>query len=344
MNRTSFFLSACLGTSIFLTVIFGCGPTEYRMTGNTMGTTYTVKVVAVSLPSTADLKERIDRRLEAINQSMSTYRQDSEISRFNRFGRVGERFPISNDFSRVMQVAEQVHRLSGGAWDPTVAPLVELWGFGRMGPPEGIPSAEAIRAALARVGFDRITLFEDRVLAKRDADVQLDLASIAKGYGVDQVAVLLKESGYKNFLVEIGGEVYAAGRRKDGGPWKIGVNRPEADAPQDAVYRVAALSDRAMATSGDYRNFFEIAGRRYAHVIDPRTGRPVTNGVVSVTVTADSCTLADALATALMVMGPTQGLPMIESLPNVEALVIVGAADGNYRDVHSSGFFERSAP
>lgn len=344
MNRTSFVLSACLYAGSFLTVIFGCGPTEYRITGNTMGTTYTVKVVAVSLPSTADLKERIDRRLEAINQSMSTYRQDSEISRFNRLDRVGERFPISNDFSRVMQVAEKVHRLSGGAWDPTVAPLVELWGFGREGPPEGIPAAEAIRAGLARVGLDRITLFEDAFLVKRDADIQLDLASIAKGYGVDQIAVLLRESGYKNFLVEIGGEVYAAGRRKDGRPWKIGVNRPEADAPQDAVYRVAALSDRAMATSGDYRNFFEIDGRRYTHVIDPRTGRPVTNGVVSVTVTADSCTLADALATALMVMGPSQGLSMIESLSNVEALVIVAAADGNYRDVHSSGFFGRSAP
>ena len=168
---------------------------------------------------------------------------------------------------------------------------------------------------------------------KTDPHTTLDLGSIAKGYGVDQVARLLEEHRIGNFLVEIGGEVFAAGRRKDGQKWKIGINTPRKDAPPDQLYQVVQLSDQACATSGDYRNFFEIDGRRYSHVIDPRTGYPVANGIVSVSIIAGDCTFADGLATAVMVVGIQEGMALIDSLKGVEGLIVTrenGGALKNY--------------
>jgi thiamine biosynthesis lipoprotein len=236
-----------------------------------------------------------------------------------------------------MTAGRQLFELSEGAWDATVDPLVHLWGFGPKQRSEGIPGQPQIAEALESVGFAQIKI-GDRRLEKTRPDVTLDLGSIAKGYGVDQVAALLQNRGFKHFLVEIGGEVYAEGSRKDGAPWRVGINRPLKDAPRDAVYRVVALSGRAMATSGDYRNFIEINGKRYSHVIDPRTGYPVANGVVSATVLADKCTFADGLATALMVMGAEKGIPLVNGLSEVECLLIVVQPDGTLAEFQSDGF------
>jgi thiamine biosynthesis lipoprotein len=172
--------------------------------------------------------------------------------------------------------------------------------------------------------------------------VTLDLSSIAKGYGVDQVAAVVRRAGFADFIVEIGGEVYAAGSRRGGGPWRVGINRPRSDASPDEVYRVAPLRDAAFATSGGYRNFFARDGVRYSHILDPRTGRPVANGVVSVSVRAPTCTLADGLATAVIVMGLESGIALLERLPDVEGLVVVETREGRLEDHPTSGF--RSEP
>jgi len=314
-------------------------PLETKLEGRTMGTTWHVTVVGRH--STAGLQERVERRLDQINQSLSTYRDDSEINRFSRFSRTGEEFPVSRDFLEVMRTAARVHALSGGAWDGTVRPLVDLWGFGPLPPRAEPPDPRKVEALLRDVGFDRIEI-RPAALVKRVASATLDLSSIAKGYGVDQVAAVVRGEGFSDFLVEIGGEVYASGSRRRGGPWRVGINRPRADAATDALYRVVALRDGALATSGDYRQFFVRDGARYSHILDPRTGRPVTNGVVSVSVLAPDCTLADGLATAVMVMGVEDGLALVERLTGVEALVVVETKDGQLEDHPSSGF--RSEP
>lgn len=308
---------------------------EHILTGRTMGTTYTVKVVTGYFGSVAGLQERIDRRLEEINRSMSPYLPDSEISRFNRFREVGVEFPISADFLRVMRTAGLLHGLSEGAWDGTVNPLVDLWGFGRSGRPGRRPPAEKIEALLGDVGFDKIEVRDSGALVKRQAAVSLDLSSIAKGYGVDQVADEIRRAGFHDFLVEIGGEVYAAGFRPDGRPWRVGINRPKTDARFDDVYKVVALRDQAFATSGDYRNFFVENGERYSHIIDPRTGCPVPRGVVSASILAETCALADGLATAVMVMGAAKGIALINRLDRVHGLIVTELPDGSLRDHYS---------
>jgi thiamine biosynthesis lipoprotein len=321
-------------------VLSACAPPrEHRLEGRTMGTTW--HVTAVGRASGTGLQERIERRLDEVNGTFSTYIEDSEINRFSRVARAGEAFPASRDFLAVMRTAARVHELSGGAWDGTVRPLVDLWGFGPRPPVDEPPDPRAIEALLSEVGFGTIEIREG-ALVKRRATVTLDLSSIAKGYGVDQVAEVVRSQGFPDFLVEIGGEVYGAGSRRSGGPWRVGINRPRSDAAPDEVYRVAPLRDAAFATSGDYRSFFVRGGVRYSHVLDPRTGRPVANGVVSVSVLAPDCTLADGLATAVMVMGADAGIALLERLPDVEGLVVVETRDGRLEDRATTGF--RSEP
>jgi len=326
-------------TLVFVIVLAGCSARkETIFSGQTMGTTYSVRVVGGYFQNTGGLQEKIDRRLKAINQSMSTYIADSEISKFNGFKKADTRFEVSDDFLQVMRVAANIYRLSDGAWDGTVDPLINLWGFGRKDGGGTIPDDHKVSKLLKNVGFDYIKILDDRFLLKTNPSVTLDLGSIAKGFGVDQIAALIRAEGFKDFLVEIGGEVYAAGFRKDGRPWRVGVNRPQKDAPFNQVYKVVPLTDKAMATSGDYRSFFEINGKRYSHVIDPRTGHPVANGVVSASVIADDCTFADGLATAIMVMGYAEGLALVNKLDGVECLVVVRQADRTLQDYHSGGF------
>jgi thiamine biosynthesis lipoprotein len=325
--------------AIIALCVAGCDrKKEVVFSGKTMGTTYHVKVVSSVFRPTETLQQRIDQRLEEINRSMSTYINESEISRFNAMDRIGEPMAVSEDFFYVMQTARHLYELTGGAWDGTVMPLVDLWGFGPEGFSGTVPAGEEIERRRDQVAFSNIELGRKRTLAKSRGDVRLDLASIAKGYGVDMLVSLLRELGYRNFIVEVGGEVFAEGARKDGKNWRVGINRPQAGAALNSVYHTVALEGKALATSGDYRNFFEIEGRRYSHVIDPRTGYPVSNGVVSVSVVTDTCTLADGLATAMMVMGAEQSLALANHMPEVSCLVVVREADGSLRDYRSEGF------
>ena len=334
VNKARWMLAGLL----FVALLVSCsGREQVSISGRTMGTTYQVQVVADRGKIPPDLKATIDRRLDAINQSMSTYRPDSEISRFNVAG-VDEPVPVSGDFITVLKTAGRLNRLTDGAWDGTLDPLINLWGFGRKGVRNTVPDPDAIAECLDAVGMGYIDILPGNRLVKRRAGLTLDLASIAKGYGVDAVADVLRQQGFTDFLVEIGGEVVAAGRRPDGNPWRVGINRPDPAAARDAVYAAIDLADRAMATSGDYRNFFEMDGRRYSHVIDPRTGYPVSNGVVSASVIADSCVFADGLATAVMVMGLDNGLALVNRLPGVECLIVVASPDGSLTDHFSTGF------
>ena len=307
-----------------------------------MGTVYHIKIVAGFFDKTEGLKQKIDLKLEEINNSMSTYRKNSEISRFNALGRIGEKFYVSDDFLHVMTVAQNIYQLTGGAWDGTIKPLVNLWGFGNSKNKKRIPSRSEIQAILPGIGFNHIEISSDRYLLKRKASISLDLASIAKGYAVDQIAMLIRTNGIENSLVEIGGEVFASGLRKDGKQWRIGINRPRKDAPYDQVFKVLTLQDKAFATSGDYRNYFEIDGKRFSHILDPNNGYPVTNGVVSVSIMSDTCTFADGLATAVMVLGPEKGLRLVNSLDNTECLIVV-QKNGALTDYYSKGFVKLPA-
>jgi thiamine biosynthesis lipoprotein len=311
---------------------------EHIIQGRTMGTTYHIQVITGYFQGISGLKAKIDQRLEEINRSMSTYQKDSEISRFNNFRQAGKKFRVSGDFYKVMRAAQTIYRLSGGAWDATIHPLVNLWGFGSSDRKNTVPQSQEIAALMPNIGFGNIEIQGPGFLLKKIPSVTLDLSSIAKGYGVDQVAAIIRKKGFENYLVEIGGEVLVSGYRKDGKLWRIGINRPKTDAAFDDVYSVVDLHNKAFATSGDYRSFFVADGVRYSHVIDPATGYPVTNGVVSVTIIADTCTFADGLATAIMVMGVEKGLDLINRLENVEGLIIAEKQDGRLVPFYSKNF------
>lgn len=318
--------------------VAGCNAKkEASLSGKTMGTTYHIKVLIGHLDDLAGLQKKIEIRLDEINHSMSVFQKDSEISQFNAMG-AHTLLPVSKDFLQVLKTAKTLHDQTQGAWDGTVGPLVDLWGFGKTKNTKQVPSAEAINKLLQQTGFQYVNIHPDNAISKSIADISLNLGSIAKGYGVDQIAQVITQNGIQNYLVEIGGEVVAAGRRLDGQKWRIGINKPEKGSPYTEVYKVVTLENQALATSGDYRNFFEQDGKIYSHVIDPKTGFPLSNHVVSVTIIADDCTYADGLATAVMVMGPQQGLALINRLPGVEGLIITMQADGRLADHFSNGF------
>ena len=329
---------------IFIIMSAGCGlRKEFEFSGETMGTTYHIKVITWYFKNLDDLKIQIKERLEKINVSMSTYMPDSEISKFNSLRQTGKNFYVSDDFLYVAQVGKKIHTITKGAWDGTVMPLIELWGFTNLGSDiyemrTDIPDDKIIRKILTDIGFEKIEISEQGYLKKQQASVSIDFGSIAKGYAVDQIANLIKSVGFNNYLVEIGGEVYASGCRLDGRNWRVGVNTPQKDSPNNMVYEIVNITNKALATSGDYRNFFEVNGKYYSHIIDPRTGYPVTNGVVSVSIIADSCVFADGLATGVLVMGVEKGLKLVDSLDGVECLLVVREGHEKLTNYYSKGF------
>lgn len=311
---------------------------EVLFSGNTMSTSYHVKIVTGYFNKTAYIKDLIDKRLLEINNSMSIYIKDSEISRFNALNSTDTRYGISDDFLCVLMNAKHLHKITRGAWDGTIKPLVKLWGFEDGIIKKEAPAKHEIDQLLSTIGFGHICISEKGYIQKQKRQLSLDLASIAKGYAVDQLTGLMRSLKIDNFIVEIGGEVYASGLRKDGKKWKVGINRPEKDAFFNDVYKAVSLQNKALATSGDYRNYFEINGRRYSHVLDPATGYPVNNGVVSVTVISEQCMFADGLATAVMVMGHKKGLELVNGIDDVECMIIVEENHGILKDYYSDGF------
>ncbi len=311
-------------------LLAGCGEAGQRLplafSGATMGTGYTVKVLALPQGvSTEQLGKGIAGVLEEVNGRMSTYKEDSELSRFNR-NMSTDWIPVSRELLAVIKEAQRVSALSGGAFDVTVGPLVNLWGFGPEARPDEVPAQEQIAAAKARVGYHYLhTRQEPPALKKDRGDIYVDLSALAKGYGVDRVCAYLESVGLVDYMVEVGGDLKARGHNAAGGPWRIAVEKPVPG--ERTVDEVIAVSDSGVATSGDYRNFFEKGGRRYSHTIDPTTGRPVTHNLASITVLASTAMRADALATALDVMGPQAGFELAQH-KGIAALFIVRQRTG----------------
>ena len=308
-----------------------------------MGTTYSIRIAAPLSPRKQQrLQAQIDAALDEVNRQMSTYRPDSEISRFN-LSPPNQPLPISPGFLHVLRRALEIAHATGGAFDPTVGALVNLWGFGPDGLRRAPPSPAQIDAARQTVGYRHVSIAPDGRISKTLPGLRLDLGAIAKGYGVDQVAALLRAQNLNDFIVEIGGETLAEGLNPDGIPWRVGILQPTLDAdnaaPLHAILRL--FPPCAVATSGDYRNYFldPSSGQIQSHIIDPRTAAPAQHAVASVTVLAPDCLAADALATALLVLGPDEGLPLLASaFPDVHALFLLRLAPDRFEEISSPGF------
>jgi len=350
---TRFRVCSVIASALAVGLTLGCGqgtaPDEggalpsrqlAELAGPTMGTAYSVRIVTeetLSLATKTDLLEAVEATLAEVNSSMSTYLEDSEISLLNR-APVGAPVVVSSPFLVVLEEARRLSELTEGAFDVTVGPLVNAYGFG---PTEGdLPDEEELEALREQTGYERLEIdSEASSVTKSQSELYVDLSALAKGYAVDRVAAVLEERGYSEFLVEIGGEVQTSGANLEGDSWRIGIERPEFSlgASQRPLQRIVALGDQAMATSGDYRNFREVDGKRLTHIVDPRTGRSVHHTLASVTVVHELCMTADGLATALMVLGPEEAAAFAEA-NGLAVLLLVRVPPGE-----GGGAFEERA-
>lgn len=329
MSRRSFLaLSAALAA---------CRPgaEPLRFSGPTMGTTYNVIAIASGLDiNREDLGRAIDTTLAEVNTRMSNWDPASEISRVNAHTG-SDPIRLSPELAHVMAGADSVHRASDGVFDVTVGPLIDLWGFGAAATPPHRPDDAAIAAALARGGQGDALSLKGNLLRKMVPGTEIYLSAIAKGYGVDRVAQTMRRFGLTDFMVEIGGDLYTAGRNAEGAPWQIGIETPTAG--ERGLQQVIGVSDLGMATSGDYRNFFEADGVRYSHIIDPTTGHPITHDTVSTTVLTGDAMMADAWATAMLVLGRARGLKIAET-QDLAVLFIDRDGDSQFTTAASSRF------
>jgi thiamine biosynthesis lipoprotein len=298
-------------------------PPETLLAGETMGSAWTAKVVGALPMSEAQLREGMQARFDAVNQALSTYRPDSALSRFNA-DTTGDWVALDPELGEVMGYALQLSARSGGAYDVTVGPLVDLWGFGPDPAARKVPDTAAIAHARDRVGWQKIEIDSAARRARKPPGVRVDLSSLGKGRGVDRVAEFLDSVGVSNYLIDLSGKLRARGRNPRGESWKVAVETPGADAASGrpaAMPAIVELRDESIATAGDYRRFFEADGRHYSHIIDPRTGFPVTHATESSTAIAADCMTADAWATVFMTMAPGDALRLAEAA-SMPALLI----------------------
>lgn len=318
---------------IVTTILVACiKKQEKHLTGPTMGTIYNVKFVPVEGIDEQVLRQQIEQLLIDINRLMSTYINDSELSHFNQWKSV-EPFPMSEQTLVVLNEAKRLGALSAGLLDVTVGPLVNLWGFGPQARPEKIPTDELIKATQQKIGLDKLIVGPSWA-RKTEPSLYVDLSTIAKGYAVDQIAELLQTHKINNFLVEIGGEMRLGGMKITGLPWKLAIEKPETQ--QRSVQKIISVGNNAVATSGDYRNYYEQDGMRYSHLIDPSNGYPIRHNLVSVTVIHPSSMTADGLATALNIMGKEKALEMAET--NNLAVFMITKEKGGFTEYTSAKF------
>ncbi|WP_419810843.1 FAD:protein FMN transferase [Bacterioplanoides sp.] len=303
-----------------------------KISGPTMGTLYHISWLGSE--DRVSVKNQVDQRLAEINKVMSTYDPASELSLINQLTKWPIEQSVSAELANVLQLSLDVYQKSDGAFDITVGPLVNLWGFGPQGDPEKVPDKAQIQAGLSRVGSDAISLSDQQLTITQAR--YLDLSAIAKGWAVDDIARLLETQGITNYLVEIGGEIRTSGQKADATPWRIAIERPDVGLQQTA-HRVFSPQGRALATSGDYRNFFIKDGVRYSHTISPKTGYPVAHELASVTVVNNSAALADAWATALNVAGPERGMQLADSL-DLAVYMIVRDENDQLNELTSTTF------
>jgi thiamine biosynthesis lipoprotein len=309
---------------ISLLLLAACGDGRYEqldLSGGTLGTSFNISIVeAPEALDTAALEADVLATFERIDLLASTWREDSELAIFNADHAI-DWIIVSQPFCDALASALEIAVQTGGAFDVTVGPLVNLWGFG----PDGIavepPSAEAIAAAMEATGHGKIeTDCKERLVRKDHAGMYVDLSGWAKGLAVDELAKLLDTTGIDNYLVEVGGELRARGHNSEGLKWSIAIEAPSTS--RRAPHAVVRVTDTSVATSGDYRNYFEHGGQHYSHMIDPRTGRPVAHNLAAVTVVHPSAAYADAMATALLVLGPDDGLALARELKLAAYLLV----------------------
>jgi thiamine biosynthesis lipoprotein len=297
--------------------------------GQTMGTYYNIIYIH---PDGIVFKKEIDSLLLVWNNSLSTYIRDSEISRFNRTKQLYFESPY---FFPVLKKSKEIFEATGGAFDPTVMPLVNAWGFG----PEDreMPDSSEVKKLKQLVNFKYIS-FDSVHVWKKKAGVELDFSAIAKGYGVDVVGNFLSQQGIKNYLVDIGGEITCKGINERGTPWTTGIEDPQVQFNERKIMAVIEVSDKAIATSGNYRNFYVKDGMKYAHTISPFTGYPVQHSLLSATVVADSCMTADGFATAFMVLGVEPSIQILNEHPELDAYFIFSDEEGQIKTYMTEGF------
>ncbi|MFT5481953.1 MAG: thiamine biosynthesis lipoprotein [Halieaceae bacterium] len=310
-------------------------PEVIELTGATMGTSYHITAYgeAASHLEGSVLQEQVDELLDDLNQTFSTYLTDSELSRLNQ-APIQHWIAVSESMMDLTETSRDIYRRSGGAFDPTVGPLVDLWGFGPAGRTEQIPSAVEIEALRSRSGMALLSIDSRKQRLMRQSAIQLDYSAIAKGYAVDQVEALLFAQGLSNLMVEIGGEIRVRGMSPRNSPWRLAVERPDGGIGQP--YQAMLLSDLAVATSGDYRNYYEIEGERVSHTLDPATGRPIAHHGISVTVIASSAAEADGWATALNVLGPQTGFELAEGAQIAAFFIFI--EDGEFEQRFTQAF------
>lgn len=304
-----------------------------ELRGGTMGTTWSVVYANKPGVSPDSLRRLIQADLDGLNQSLSTYIPESEISLLNERA-LKSATVVSPMFAEVLEAALAIGEQTNGAYDVTVGPLIDLWGFGSRGMDDRVPDRAAIDEAKAVVGAGSLGWDRASRQLSKPAGLRIDFSSIAKGYAVDRLASLLKVAGLEDFLVEIGGEIRASGERPGGGAWRLAVESPRRET--GGIIEVLALRDVAVATSGDYRNYFEVDGKRYSHLVDPRTGYPVSHDLVSVTVVHQNCMQADAWATALIVLGREEAMALATEL---DLAIYLVASDGDQLTVEYSDAF-----
>lgn len=315
--------------------------------GKTMGTGYSVRLVDPKLPpeQVEALKKEIEGRLEEINRQMSNYIPDSEVSRFNR-APVGEPFKVSPEFASVVRFALDLSRRSGGAFDPTLGPVIKLWGFGEGDVAKAVPPQAKLEAAMKNAGWKHLSVTAEDELIKDIPGLTINLGGVGKGYGTDEIVKLLRARGLTNAYVSIAGEVMVLGRSPRGDKWRLGISAPvDQWRENDPMAAGVSLTNYALSTSGDYQKFFlDAEGRRMSHIIDPKTGSPVRHMLGGVSVVAPDSMTADALGTTLFVLGPEKGMEFIDKWENAAALFIVRQADGSFRKFSSKRFAELTAP
>ncbi|MCL1146120.1 FAD:protein FMN transferase [Shewanella marinintestina] len=318
----AFFISACTKQAEVIS-----------LSGNTMGTTYHIKVVPNDkLPDPQLLQAEIDLALEQVNDQMSTYRPNSELSKFNQLTRQ-DKVEVSEDTAKVIAEGLTLYKTTDGALDITLGPLVNLWGFGPDKRPTQIPTQQEIDIARERTGIDAIVV-EGNKISKLNPDIYVDLSSIAKGFGVDKIAALLDKYQPMGYLVEIGGEISLRGTKADGSPWRIAIEKPGDSG--NGIQQVIAPKNMAMATSGDYRNYYEEDGQRFSHLIDPRTGYPINHRLASVTVLHEESMIADGYATAMMVLGTQASLELAKR--EHLAIMLIEKQDDGFKVFYSEAF------
>jgi FAD:protein FMN transferase len=309
--------------------------------GQTMGCTYVVKIVGAELPTqqVEALKSEVAQGLAEVNRQMSHYQPDSDLSRFNR-APANVLCKVPPEFARVVRRALELNRLSDGAFDPTLGPVIDLWGFGPKTDVHVFPSDAHLREAMRKTGCQHLSLTDKDELVKDIPDLRLNLSSLVKGFGSDEIARVLHGHGLTNLYVAISGDVFTSGHNAQGQKWRVGISAPILNwAPGDPVAAVIHLSNQAVSSSGDNEKFFvDAQGRRWGHIFNPKTGHPVQHNLASVSVVADTCMSSSSLATTLFVLGPEEGSRFIEGRTNAAALFIMREADGKMRPVPSSRF------